>query len=181
MSYKTKVLKYVNDLDDVFIDIALYNIDGLTYEEAKNYLEKDASPVSGAVSGLIYYIETNVIGSKYYEDCMEMIQQVYGDEIKFEIVKSLNNIVWICWELWLNAYSIEKVLNKALELEILKPTNTKKYIILDVRYNEVVYKEIPIYKEDEKVYEDQIIDSSDSIYMEVNDDTTFENIKIDKD
>ena len=181
MSYEPKILKYVNDLDDVFIDIALNNIDGLTYEEAKNYLEKDANPVNGSVNGLIYYAETDVIGGEYYEECMEMIQQVYGNEIQFEIVRSLNNIVWICWELWLSEDIVKEVLNIALEVDILKPIDIKKYIILNVRYNEVIYKEIPIYKEDEEVDEDQIIDNYNSIYMEVNKDTTFENIRINSD
>ena len=120
--YKEKILEYyeIRSIKDCMMDIALYNIDGMSFEEAKHYLEYDANPSVGSVSGLIYYSETEPIAYVFYDEIMELINECYGNEIPYQLVSKLNNITWFAWENYIGDDDfIEDVLEKALELKLI--------------------------------------------------------------
>lgn len=120
--YKEKILEYyeIKNVRDCMMDIALYNIDGMDYEEAKHYLEYDSNPSIGSVSGLIYYSETEPIAYTFYDEIMELINDIYGNEIPYQLVSKLNNITWFAWENYIGDDEfIEDVLEKALELKLI--------------------------------------------------------------
>jgi len=88
----------INSIEDVMFDIALIEIDGMTEEEARNFLINDAIPVNGSVTSLIYYSQTEPIACEYYGDIMYLIEEIYCKDVPFEVIKSLNNLTWFAWE-----------------------------------------------------------------------------------
>ena len=121
-NYKAKYLESIETLEDIMMDIALYNIEGMDEKEAKDFLLNDAIPAYGAVTGLIYYKETEPITIQFYNEIIELLRDIYGDCIPAQIVENLNSLTWSAWELLVlgNEYFIEEILNKAKELNILE-------------------------------------------------------------
>ena len=127
--YKEKILEYyeIKTIKDCMMDIALYNIDGMSYEEAKRYLEYDAIPVSGSVSGLIYYSETEPIAYTFFDEIIELIHEIYGNEIPFKVIRTMNNLTWFAWENYIGDDDfIKDVLEKAVELKLIEPEETEE-------------------------------------------------------
>lgn len=108
-------------LKDELYEIALQNIEGMTEEEARYYLENDAIPASGSVSGLIYYNETEPLACDYYDEIIEIMQEIYGDCILADIL-TLNNMTWFAWEYLIlgNEEVIDEIIELAHERNILK-------------------------------------------------------------
>jgi len=107
-----------NTLENEFLQIALDNIDGMTYGEAYNFLMNDAEPSSGSVNGLIYYSETEGIAEDYYEDIIDLFCDIYGNKtLPYDLVQSLNNMTWAAWSFMVygNEDNIEKILKIALK------------------------------------------------------------------
>jgi len=93
-------------LKEKMFEIALNNIDGMTEEEAEHYLENDAIPATGSVSGLIYYSETEPITIEYFDDIIEIMKEYHGDCIPSEYL-SLNNMAWFAFEHYVFHYTTE--------------------------------------------------------------------------
>ena len=138
MSYNYRYLdaedrKYEDTLEYVFMDIALYNIDGSTKEEAEAFFrDNNCDPYIGAVSGLIYYAETEPIAQDYYDDIIDIIRDFYGLYVReygrndlfipFEYIKSLNHLTWAAWVAFVinNDDFKDKVIKIAEEKNLLR-------------------------------------------------------------
>ena len=89
---------YEDTLEYVFMDIALYNIEGLTKEDAKDFFKgSNCNPAIGSVAGLIYFTETEPIAKEYYDEIIKIFYEAYGDCIPYESINSLNNLTWFAW------------------------------------------------------------------------------------
>jgi len=118
--YTGKYLTVI-DIKDVMYDIALQEIDNMSEEDARYYLLEDAIPVTGAVSNLIYYSQTEPIACEFYDDIMPLMEDVYYKSIPFEVIKTLNNITWFAWEciVFGNEQNINEIIEIAKEKGIL--------------------------------------------------------------
>ena len=107
-------------LKETFYEIALNNIEGLTKSEAKYYLENDALPGVGSVSGLIYINEIEEIFCRYYEELIEVLDEVYECIPSKFLDKSY--LVWSAWELIIlhNEENIKEILEIAEKRGILE-------------------------------------------------------------
>jgi len=83
----------MKNLRDVLLNIAKENINGLTYEEALYYIDNDAIPSDGNVSGLIYTSDTKKLACKFHDEIIELMQ-----EFGFEKPLKLNEMAWFAWE-----------------------------------------------------------------------------------
>ncbi len=101
--------------------IAFDNIEGMSEEEARNYLMNEAHPASGSVGGLIYYNETEPIACEHHDEIIEMMQDVYGNYIPSDRL-SLNDLAWFAWEILIlgNEDIIDEIIEEAVEKEIVK-------------------------------------------------------------
>ena len=122
MDYMAKHLSRVNTLDDAFLDIALDNIDGLSEKEARYYLSNDAIPEAGSVSGLIYNDDIKSIFSNYYEEIIEKLKELYGNEIPSDVMSEEDEAVYKTWKLTVlgNDDFINKTIDKAKELNLIE-------------------------------------------------------------
>ena len=128
--YKGKVLKgQIKTLKECMLDIALANIEGMDETEAKYYLEVDAIPSIGSVSGLLYYSETKNISCVFYDEIVDLVKDGYGDVTSstevanavFNIIGDLNNMAWFAWKHHIiDDGFVEEVLEKAKELKVIK-------------------------------------------------------------
>ena len=82
------------------LEIAKENIEGLDYEEALYYLNNDAIPAAGSVTGLIYYSDTEQIAEKYYDEIIDLMKELYGNNIPTDLL-TLNNMAWFAWEYYI--------------------------------------------------------------------------------
>ncbi len=138
MDYMAKHLSRVNTLDDAFLDIALDNIDGLSEEEARYYLENDAIPETGAVSGLINNNDIKSIFSNYYEEIIEKLKKLYGNEIPSDVMLEEDKAVYKVWNFTVpgNDDFIDKTIEKAKELNLIESEDEDEYISEDEDINE---------------------------------------------
>jgi len=86
--YDRSVMK----LYDALLDIVIENIEGMSYEEILNYLNHDAIPSYGSVSGLIYCSETNEFACKYHDEIIELMRSYDMAPL------NLNDMAWFAWE-----------------------------------------------------------------------------------
>ena len=114
-------------LKETFKEIAFNNIEGLTVDEAVNFLTNEAIPVTGAVTGLIYYRETEEIAQNHYSELIEYYNEYrYNGNCKdigdFETLGQLYNwLVWYVWELFVaDSNFIDEVIEEALETGIIE-------------------------------------------------------------
>ena len=87
----------MSELRQVMKDIAIDNISGMDRDEARYYLENDAICSVGSVSGLTYYKETEPIAQEYHDEIIDMMIEVFGDNIPSEML-SLNMMAWFAFE-----------------------------------------------------------------------------------
>ena len=108
-------------LEEVLVDIALDNIEGLTKEEARYYLSNDAIPAYGSVSGLIYYCETEPLATKYHAEILDWSEECYGEYTPRDLL-SLNNMAWFAFEYYIlgNESVFEDIIDKAIEDGLLE-------------------------------------------------------------
>jgi len=118
--YKGKYLT-INSIEDVMYDIALQEIDGMDEEDARYYLMNDAIPVTGSVSNLIYYSQTEPIACEFYDEIMELVNEIYFKDVPYEVVKSLNNLTWFVWEyiVFGNENNIDEIIEIAKDKGII--------------------------------------------------------------
>ena len=83
----------MKNLRDALLNIARENIEGLTYQEALYYLNNDAIPSDGSVSGLIYCSETEELAKKFHDEIIELIEELGVDR-----PLKLNDMAWFAWE-----------------------------------------------------------------------------------
>ena len=86
-------------LYEELLKIAKDNIEGMTYDEALYWLDNDAIPSIGSVSGLIYYHETEPLACRHHDEIMEMIKEVKLMK-EADIVNApmtLNDMAWFAW------------------------------------------------------------------------------------
>jgi len=143
--YMPKYIKNVDSLDKALMDIALYNIDGMSEEEARNFLMNDAIPEMGSVKKMFYYSETEPFAVEFYEEILEELKDVYGKDIPYEAVKSLNNVAWAAWGVKVlgNEEFIDRVIEKAKELDLLdigKNENMKENIDDDEHLIDILFE-----------------------------------------
>ena len=107
-------------LKEIFYEIALNNIEGLTKSEAKHYLKNDALPSAGSVSGLIYNDEIDEIFYNHYDELIEILNGVYECIPLNKLDKSY--LVWSAWELIIlhNKENIKEILEIAEKEGILE-------------------------------------------------------------
>jgi len=109
MSYLRQIMK----------DIAIDNIDGMDRDEARYYLENEAIPVSGSVSGLIYYADTEPYAQEFHDEIIELMEEIYDKEIPSELL-TLNAMTWFAFEYLLSGMVdeiIEEVYGDEEDLE----------------------------------------------------------------
>ena len=75
------------------LNIAKENINGLTYEEALYYIDNDAIPSDGNVSGLIYCSETEELAKKFHDEIVNLME-----ELEVDRPLKLNDMAWFAWE-----------------------------------------------------------------------------------
>jgi len=102
-------------LRQTFLDILEDNIEGMSKKEAEYYIENDAIPESGSVSGLIMYAETEEIGAKYHSELMQIIKDNFGE---MDECPSLNDLVWIAWSAMLEEIKEEALKSVRTEIEV---------------------------------------------------------------
>jgi len=102
-------------LRQTFLDILKCNIMGMSREDAKYYIENDAIPDSGSVSGLIMYSETEPIAQEYHSELMKVVKDCYG-EVESPI--SMNDLVWAGWSAMLPEISEEALKTTRVEIKV---------------------------------------------------------------
>lgn len=103
----------MSDLREVFKDILRDNIEGMSRKDARYYVENDAAPYSGSVSGLIYYGDTEPIAKNHHEEISEMIHNNFGS---MKECQSLNDMTWMAWGILLPEIAEEVVAEITLEI-----------------------------------------------------------------
>jgi len=83
----------MKNLRDALLCLARENIEGLTYQEALYYLDNDAIPSDGNVSGLIYCSETEELAKKFHDEIIELMEELGVDR-----PLKLNDMAWFAWE-----------------------------------------------------------------------------------
>ena len=119
----------INSIEDVMFDIAIDEIEYMTEYEARKYLMNDAIPITGSVKNLIYYADTEPIACEYYDEIMDLIEDIYWKDVPIDVIKSLNNLTWFAWEYIVlgNEENINKIIELAkktschYDLEEIKP------------------------------------------------------------
>jgi len=81
------------NLYNELLNIVRENIDGLSYDEALDYLDNDAVPVAGNVSGLIYKEDTEKLAREFHDEIIELMEHV-----GFNKPLRLNAMAWFAWE-----------------------------------------------------------------------------------
>ena len=101
--------------------ITFQNIDGMSEEEARNYLMNNAIPSCGSVSGLIYYSETEPLACEYFDEIIEIMKDVYGNCIPSNRL-SLNDLAWFAWQYLIlgNEDMIDEIIEEAIEEGIIE-------------------------------------------------------------
>lgn len=118
---KSEVTEY-KDLFEIFIDILEQNIDANSLDEIENikvYLE-EAYPITGAVSGLIYYSETHKIFAENFEEIFDYISEYdecFIDNLKSSDSFNANGLVWAAWETWIYTFAMSKFEDFESELD----------------------------------------------------------------
>ena len=90
------------DLQNTYFDILeaeICNFDNL--EEIKNYMENDCICSIGAVSGLIYYSETEEVFKNHFNEILELVEDMkseYGNDLLQNMELTANNLVWLTFE-----------------------------------------------------------------------------------
>ncbi len=115
---------FMNTLEDDVKDILLENIEGMTRQEAVYYIEYDAIPDMGCVSGLILTEDTEAFASRHH---LEIVERLLSEGMS--VPSSLNDIAWSAWNLVMPEISEEVVEEIITELEV-------PYFIVDA-FNEV--------------------------------------------
>jgi len=117
-----KHIEFCMSVKDEMFDIALNEIDGMSEEDARYFLMNDAVPVTGAVSGLIYYSQTEPIAKEYYEEIIEMLRELYGEEIPYKLIKTLNNLTWFTWEYLIlcNEENVNEIIELAKDKKLIE-------------------------------------------------------------
>ena len=70
----------MKNLRDALLNIARENIEGLSYEEALDYLDYDAIPEHGSVSGLIYREDIEKLARDYHDEIIDLMEKVGPDK-----------------------------------------------------------------------------------------------------
>ena len=97
------------ELYDALLDIVIKNIEGMNYEEALNYLNNDAIPASGSVSGLLYTVDTKKLAKDYHDEIVDLME-----ELGFDKALYLNDMTWFAWEALILGHG-EQVLNDLID------------------------------------------------------------------
>jgi len=84
----------MKNLRDALLNIARENIEGLTYQEALDFLNHDAIPDDGNVSGLIFTDDTEKLARDYHDEIIDL-QKGLG----FDKPLKLNDMAWFAWNL----------------------------------------------------------------------------------
>ena len=116
-----KYIKLCRTVKEKMFDIALQEIEGMDEEEARYFLMDDAVPNYGAVTKLIYHSDTSPIAAEFYDEIIELICNIYGDNIPCSSVDSLNTIAWFAWEMIVlgNESNIDEIIELAKEYEVI--------------------------------------------------------------
>ena len=83
----------MRNLQDALLCLARENIEGLTYEEALYYLDNDAIPSDGNVSGLSYTSDTKKLAREFHDEIIELME-----ELEVDRPLKLNDMAWFAWE-----------------------------------------------------------------------------------
>ena len=119
-NYQPRVLQEVRSIRDVMKDICLYNITNLPLEEAREYLEQEARPNTGAVVGLIYFTETEPIANLFYDEIVELLKETYWDKRGYEnILSNLNDMAWFAFNYYIQDDTFREEVLKEKEKKLL--------------------------------------------------------------
>lgn len=145
-------------LREDFKDILRNNVEGMNRDEAKYYVENDAIPESGSVSGLIYYSETEELARLYHDEMVEVINSNFG---QLEKCPTANDLTWIAWSVILPEISDEIIKEIPLEIEV-----PESMISAFCEFNKGIYMDISDYVEDNIDGKYILINTSISINIE---------------
>jgi hypothetical protein len=84
----------MEELKEKFYEILKYEIKDLNYEEALYYIDNDAIPQTGSVTGLVWYSQTDPIAKEYLDELLPLVVVEY--ELKPE---TPNELVWMAWNI----------------------------------------------------------------------------------
>jgi hypothetical protein len=79
-------------LEEKMFEIAESEIEDMTYDEALYFLDNDAVPSLGSVSGLIYYADTEPIAIAYHNEILNIMEDLNICRL------SLNDMAWLAWD-----------------------------------------------------------------------------------
>ena len=105
----------MNDLRENFKDILRDNISCMDRESARYYVENDAIPESGSVSGLIYYSETESLAREYHDEMVKAIHDSFGP---LEKCPTMNDLTWMAWSAILPEIADEVIEENNLEIKV---------------------------------------------------------------
>ena len=111
-----------NTLEETMLEIASYNIKGMSYSRAVHYFNSYALPVNGTVKGLISNHNTETIAIKYFDEILQIMTELNKCRL------SLNHMAWLAWEYYILG-------NGEHVLELLNYTYCDKCDAL-IKYNE---------------------------------------------
>ena len=81
-------------LMEKLLEIAAENIKGMEKEEAIYWLDNDAVPEYGSVSGLIYYDETEAIAKEHFSEILKLMKEIgIACPTSFDV----NDMAWFAW------------------------------------------------------------------------------------
>lgn len=90
----------MSNLELTMLGILENNIEDLSEQETLHYMENEAICSTGAVSGLIYYSETDEIFKGNFEEIFDLYndiaEELGTDSMSFEL--NANNLVWFAFE-----------------------------------------------------------------------------------
>lgn len=76
------------------------NIEGMTREEAKYWIENDAICVTGSVNGLIYYYDTSAFFDEHEEEILDLAKdyEFTADPVELGMGGFKNCMAWFAFE-----------------------------------------------------------------------------------
>jgi ribosomal protein L22 len=120
-------------LYEKMLEIAKKEIKGMSYEDALEYLNNEAIPEEGAVCYLAYRSDAEQIAREYCEEILNLIREVYGENVSTELL-IWHNMTWFAWKYYILGKG-EKVLK-----DLGWHKNIKKEKIKDFKQEKGIYK-----------------------------------------
>lgn len=104
------------NLYNKLLELVADEIDDMTYDEARYWIDRDAVPSSGSVTSLIYTADTEALATQYHDDIIELMNEM--DSVNL----SLNDMAWFAWEYYILGNG-KMVMNDLIDRGLYEPTD----------------------------------------------------------